>query len=193
MKTLALLCFTVLVSTASAAEVTVCWTKSPCPDRTGYRVYWGTASNTYTDFVDVGDVSQAVIGGLDYGVEYFFSVTAWGPNGESPHANEVSIIKNPPPPNDTEPPVVQVIAPTNGSVVRRKSQVVIEASATDNVGVKMVELLVNGSVQCTVATAPWRCTWKVPNGRSRTFDIGARAWDAAGNSAVSTTVRVTSQ
>lgn len=91
---------------------------------------------------------------------------------------------------DTQPPVVSVTAPTAGATV--SGGVVLAASATDNVGVAGVQFQVDGSpVGSPVTSPPYSLTWDsstVPNGAHA---ISAKASDAAGNSAVSSTVGVT--
>ena len=73
--------------------------------------------------------------------------------------------------------------PANNATVARKSNVTITATASDNVGVTRVDFLINGSLQCSDATAAYSCVWRVPNPMNRTYQIQARAFDAAGNNA----------
>ena len=91
----------------------------------------------------------------------------------------------PAPAADTVAPVVAITAPANGSTVVRKANVNIQATASDNVGVKRVEFFVNDSLRCTDTAAPFSCGWKVANG-AKTNVIVVRAWDAAGNSGQAT-------
>jgi hypothetical protein len=68
--------------------------------------------------------------------------------------------------------------------------VAVSVSASDNVGVAKVELRVNGSLLATDTVAPFSFSWdstKAANGMS---NLTARACDAAGNCADSTTVAV---
>lgn len=93
---------------------------------------------------------------------------------------------------DTVAPTVSITNPANGAIVARRSTVTITATANDNVGVTRVEFLINGSLQCTDTAAAYTCTWQVPNARNVTYQLQARAFDAAGNSAtasVSVTAR----
>ena len=87
---------------------------------------------------------------------------------------------------DNVAPTVAITNPANNAVVARKSNVTITATATDNVGVARVEFSVNGNLQCTDTAAPYSCVWRVPNPMNRTFQIQARAFDAAGNNATAT-------
>ena len=93
---------------------------------------------------------------------------------------------------DNVSPTVSINSPADGSTVARKAAVTITASASDNVGVARVEFLVNGSLQCTDVSAPYSCNWRVPNPPKRTYQIQARAFDQAGNSATAE-IQVTSR
>ena len=87
---------------------------------------------------------------------------------------------------DNIAPTAAITSPANGATVLRKSTVTINATASDNVGVTRVDFLVNGAVQCTDTAAPYSCSWRVPNPMGRTYQLQARAFDAAGNSATAT-------
>ena len=87
------------------------------------------------------------------------------------------------PTGDITPPTVSIDSPANGSTVARKANLTIAASATDNVGVARVEFLVNGVLQCSDLSAPYNCNWRVPSPPNKTYQIQARAFDQAGNSA----------
>ena len=93
---------------------------------------------------------------------------------------------------DNTPPTVSIDSPTNGSTVARKSNVTIAASATDNIGVARVEFFVNGALQCIDVSVPYSCNWRVPAAPNKTYQLQARAFDAASNSATAT-VNVTSR
>lgn len=93
---------------------------------------------------------------------------------------------------DNIAPTVSITSPANLAIVARKSNVTITATASDNVGVTRVDFLVNGAVQCSDTTAPYSCTWRVPGAMNKTYQLLARAFDQAGNSATST-VQVTAR
>ena len=93
---------------------------------------------------------------------------------------------------DNTPPTVSIDSPANGSIVTRKSNVTIAASASDNVGVVRVEFLVNGALQCTDVSTPYSCNWRVPGRPNKLYQLQARAFDLAGNSATAT-IQVTSR
>ena len=75
-------------STLPAATLT--WTASTSSTVTGYRIYYGTTSGTYTNHIDVGNITQYAIQTLPAGT-YYFAVTAYDASGgESADSNEVS-------------------------------------------------------------------------------------------------------
>ena len=76
---------------ASAAQITLTWNANREPTVTGYRVYYGTASMAYSSVIDVGNWTSCVISGLQSGVTYYFSATAYDSGGnESGFASEIS-------------------------------------------------------------------------------------------------------
>ncbi len=79
---------------AAAANVTLSWDASPDPDVTGYAVYYGTTSGSYTHKVAVGQVTGVTLSNLTAGVTYYFAATTlYGPNGdESAFSGEASYI-----------------------------------------------------------------------------------------------------
>lgn len=92
---------------------------------------------------------------------------------------------------DVTPPTVSITYPLNGAQVTRNSNVTIQATATDNIGVTQVRFYVNGSLKCTDYTSPYACVWKVPGVANRVYSIQVSAYDAANNSS-SQTISVTS-
>lgn len=77
----------------------------PTPGATGYKLYSGTSSRTYTTVADVGNLtSNSVV--LAIGSTYFFAVTAYNGSGESDFSTEVSYTPVP----SLLPPTVSPIA-----------------------------------------------------------------------------------
>jgi thermitase len=89
--------------------------------------------------------------------------------------------------SDVTAPSVSITSPTGGTV---SGIVAVGISATDNVGVARVELLVNGNVVASDTSSPFALTWDSSawNGTNPTLSV--RAYDAAGNSAMSKSVTV---
>ena len=78
---------------------------------------------------------------------------------------------------DTTPPSVSFISPTGGSV---SGTIKVGINATDNVGVKRVELLVNNVLIGTTNVGPYSFTWNTTTARNGSVTLTARAYDAAG-------------
>jgi len=75
----------------AAASVTLTWDPSPDATVTGYRIYYGVASRSYTNIVDAGDATSITISNLVEGVTYYFAATAYNVLGmESEFSDEVS-------------------------------------------------------------------------------------------------------
>lgn len=91
--------FSIEVLPRPLVSVTVRWDPpttnadgSPLTDLSGFRVYYGTQTATYDDWIDVADAAatSAVVDNLQPGL-YYFAVTALDPNGnESVPSDEVS-------------------------------------------------------------------------------------------------------
>src|SRR5260221_5463889 len=80
--------------TASAGQsVTLAWDSSPDTNVTGYVLYSGNASGTYSSRVDVGTNISTTVASLAEGSTYYFAVTAYNADGiESGPSNEVGFI-----------------------------------------------------------------------------------------------------
>jgi len=79
------------VSSLSAGSVTLAWDPSPDAGVVAYRIYYGPTSQGYTNFLQVGNVTNASIVGLIEGATYYFGATAVDGSGlESDFSNETS-------------------------------------------------------------------------------------------------------
>jgi hypothetical protein len=103
-------------------------------------------------------------------------------------ANVVAPPPPPPPPADTTPPTVSIASPIGGTV---SGTVTVSVSATDNVGVTRVDLLVNEQVVGTDSSTPWKFSWNSAGVADGAVRLKAVAYDAAGNSGTSPVVVVT--
>lgn len=69
-------------------RITLCWDKSVSQDVTSYRVYWGPASRSYTNFFEV--VTNCCAFSTNIGLPKYFAVTARNSAGlESDYSNEL--------------------------------------------------------------------------------------------------------
>jgi hypothetical protein len=89
---------------------------------------------------------------------------------------------------DTQAPVVQITDPENNSTL--SGTVSIQISAVDNIGVKSVDLLLNGVVAASDNAAPWEFSWDTSTSDDGVYSIAAKAYDAAGNGSEFYTISV---
>lgn len=83
-------------------SVTLAWDPSPSVEVSGYNVYQGGASRTYTNVVDVGPALTVTFTNFARGTTLFYAATAYATNGlESDFSAEVSYTSPLPP----EPPI----------------------------------------------------------------------------------------
>jgi hypothetical protein len=91
---------------------------------------------------------------------------------------------------DTTPPVVSLTSPSPGATV--SGPVTITASATDNVGVAGVQILLdNVALGAEVTTLPYSLSWDSTTVTNGVHTLSARARDAAGNTTLAAGVTVT--
>jgi hypothetical protein len=74
-------------------NVALAWDPSLGQNIAGYRLHSGTSSGDYTQTIEVGNTTTALVSNLTAGTTYYFVVTAYDTsNVESPSSNEVSYI-----------------------------------------------------------------------------------------------------
>lgn len=95
-------------SNAHSAQATLAWDPPVNADVTeisGYRIHYGTMSGSYTENIDVGNVTTYTIAGLTDGATYYFAASDYDAAGnESSFSNEVSKAFPAPTPAPTPPP-----------------------------------------------------------------------------------------
>ena len=73
------------------AGVTLAWDPNIEEDLDGYVLYYGIDSGIYTEAVDIGNLTEYTLTGLEEDVVYYFSVTAYDIYGnESDFSDELS-------------------------------------------------------------------------------------------------------
>src|SRR5262249_51793608 len=102
---------------------------------------------------------------------------------------EVPIIVDNPACGDQTPPNTPLTYPNGGSV--ETGTVGVIASATDNVGVTSVQLLVDGSMVGSDSTMPYSWSWNSSAYPPGSHTLQSRAFDACNNSRTSASVTVT--
>ena len=72
-------------------NVTLAWNPSTSSNIAGYRMYFGGASQNYTNIIDAGNNTSVTASNLVGGATYFFAVTAYNTIGlESAFSSEIS-------------------------------------------------------------------------------------------------------
>lgn len=92
------------VITNVSRNVTLAWDVSPSPNVTGYKLYWGGISRSYTNNINVGNVSIYTVTNLTVSNTYYFAVTAYDTSLESAFSDEISYTV----PSTNLPPYVNV-------------------------------------------------------------------------------------
>lgn len=93
MKTILVILACVIGFSTQAAQVTLAWDRSTDPTVNAYSVYWGVATRTYTNHVDVpgNGTTSVTISNIVLGSTYYFAATCTATNGlESDFSVEVS-------------------------------------------------------------------------------------------------------
>ena len=86
---------------------------------------------------------------------------------------------------DTTPPTVSISAPAAGAAV--SGTTAVTASASDNIGVVGVQMLLDGAtLGPEITTPPYTLNWDTTTTTNGTHTLSARARDAAGNNATAT-------
>ncbi len=79
------------ISTAEAAYLDLTWDPNQEPDLAGYRLYYGTTSGEYINFVDIGLTTTYRLNELLEDVTFYIAITAYDLAGnESDFSDEVS-------------------------------------------------------------------------------------------------------
>ncbi len=92
--------------------------------------------------------------------------------------------------SDTTAPTISITAPTSGSNTAVGSTVTINANASDNIGVARVEFYSGTTLLNTDTTAPYSFAWNTTGQTAGTKTLTAKAYDAVGNVAESSSVSI---
>ncbi|MFQ5825253.1 MAG: FlgD immunoglobulin-like domain containing protein [bacterium] len=85
-------CFLFFLPLIQSGSVIISWDPNKESDLSGYKIYFGTASRSYEQVLDVGNVTSHRISDLESGMHFFFTVTAYDFSGnESVFSEEVNI------------------------------------------------------------------------------------------------------
>jgi len=174
-----------LISTSwfcSAGSLKLIWDANTEDDLAGYKVYYGTSSGNYEQPIDVGNVTEYELKGLNEGITYYIALTAYDTsNNESEKSDEVSGVPQPPP--DTQNPTIIITYPTSSSTYSTSNNTItISGTASDNKGVTSITWSNNrGGSGSATGTTSWTIS-KIPLFCGKDNIITVTANDDAGNS-----------
>jgi thermitase len=112
--------------------------------------------------------------------------TAWDAAGNTASASINVTVNNAV--ADTTPPAVSITSPANGATVNNMVNVLV--STSDNVGVTMIELWVDGRMVSASTSPPFTTKWNSKKAARGAHTLQCRAYDAAGNVGFSQIVTV---
>jgi beta-lactamase superfamily II metal-dependent hydrolase len=92
-------------------------------------------------------------------------------------------------PPDTQPPATSITSPASGATV--SGTISVTASATDDVGVTLVEFYLDGVLQASDTTAPYAWSWNTTGAINGAHTLTSKAYDAAANVGTSSPIPVT--
>jgi chitodextrinase len=121
---------------------------------------------------------------------YTYTVRARDAAGNLSAKSAAITATTPSPPVDTTLPIVSITAPITNAIV--SGAIDVTATATDDVGVASVQVLVDGSpIGNPDTTSPYSVSWDTSNASDGDHELTARARDAANNVGMSAPVKVT--
>ena len=189
MRSIILLFFTLtlsftLISLCHGESLHLEWNSNGETDLEGYKVYYGTSPGSYGDPIDVEDVTEFELTGLDAGVRYYVAITAYDTAlNESEKSDEESGI-----PPDTQNPTVTITSPTSSPTYSTGSSTIsIAGSSSDNVGVTQVTWTNNrGGSGSASGTSSWSVSSINLQTGENTITVSAR--DAANHTGYDTII-----
>ena len=134
-----LICIGAVNTQCLAAQVTLAWDANAYPGMAaGYKLYYGYASRTYGTPVDVGNITQYTLTGIQEGTNCYFTVTAYDTyRNESTFSTEMECFTLMPAPG-----VNGTISPSSAAVVSRGMNQIFTITPAANYAI--ADVLVNG-------------------------------------------------
>jgi probable HAF family extracellular repeat protein len=161
-----------------SSRVDLGWTDSSGTE-TGFRIERRTGGETFSLVETVGANTVAYSdSGLAPTTTYEYRVLAFNVAGVSAYSNTASATTAA---VDLVAPVVAIASPADGATV--SGTVTISATASDDVGLGLLQLSVDGVVLCTTTQAALACSWNTRKVQTGAHRILARATDTSGNQA----------
>jgi len=104
--------------------------------------------------------------------------------------NAQKVVANANPVQDTTPPSTSVTNPSNGSSIAGTRSVNVSVFSSDNVGVTKAELYINGRLVATSSSGSFVYKWNTSKLARGTYQLQSKAFDASGNTSLSSVVGV---
>ncbi len=167
-------------------SVTVAWDPSPDLSVVGYKAYYGVASRTYTNLINVGTATRATIPSLVEGRTYYFTATAYNALGmESVFSDELSYTV----PLSNNLPTITLTLPASGASYTAPASVNLAASVTANGQAIIKVQFYNGATLLGEDTSsPYNYTWS--NVAAGNYSLTARAVYGTGSTVASSSVGI---
>ena len=171
---------------AHARNVTLTWDPSSDPSVAGYTLFYGTSSGNYTQSINTGNATSAILTSLTEGSTYFIVVTAYNSLGlHSVPSNEVSFTA---PAN--APPTVRLTSPLPGDSLDGSNPIALAADASDPDGsITKVEFYEGANKIGQATAAPYTSSWN--NAPAGNYSLTALAYDDSGAAVRSMPVAMT--
>jgi hypothetical protein len=177
------------ISSTSAGRIHFSWNPNTEDDLKSYRLYHGKASRNYGPPIDVGNVTDYLLDGLEDDTVYFLALTAVDNAGnESGFTPEIEIKTGLEQSSttiaDTSSPIVNIISPTTSdSFESEQAELSIAGEAYDDIGIAAVTWVSdNGTSGQAAGTTTWSASGIALSEGSNTITI--HAYDDAGNEAI---------
>lgn len=169
------------LSAIAASSVTLVWNPSSGTNIAGYNIYYGAASRTYTNTINVGNVTNATISGLISGTVYYFAATAYDTSAlESDYSTEVVFTNV-----TATPPTIVLSSPDSGASYVAPATITLAANATANGHTVTKVQFYNGTTLLAEdASAPYGFVWT--NVSAGTYSLTALAIYDSGSMVAST-------
>ncbi len=165
-----------------AASLLVTWNRNTESDLAGYIVSYGTRAGTFSNSVDVHNVTSYRISNVQNGVTYYVAVSAYDTSGNVSPRSDVCSVNVPAVtiPQDTSPPTGSVSI-NAGAASTSSNRVTLTLSARDAAGsVTGMKVSNDGVTYCAEMAYAASCAWTLLGGYG-TRTVYVLFKDSAGN------------
>ena len=173
----------------SSSQINLAWNDNS-GNETGFHVWRYHSSVGWTQIAIVGaNTASYSDTGLSASTTYQYAVRAYNSAGVSSWSNTVpaTTLSGT---GDVTPPTVSITSPSNNTTYTSAQTVIITASASDNVGITKVDFYDGATLQGTDTASPFTYSWAFTSSNNGTHTWTAKAYDASGNSTISSGVNL---